>query len=274
MSEQRDDGRQTAVGVVLAGAAIVALLAGRREISALIAVIALLAYGELRRVLAPSGRLPTLLIGGAGVLGFLWAGYRGRLEWLPWIAVGLVLALLSVSVVVHEATGRAEGTTDDTAGTMAASAIVGVLGAHVLLIRAIPRVGFRGLLALGLMVLLNDAFAFFGGRIFGRNALWPRLSPKKTTEGAVIGFVASVLAGTTVGLVLDPPFDIASGLAFGAAAGVLAPVGDLAFSALKRGAERKESGRTFGPLGGALDAVDALLFCAPAFYWAFRTIAL
>jgi phosphatidate cytidylyltransferase len=88
------------------------------------------------------------------------------------------------------------------------------------------------------------------------------------------GFLASVAVGAIVGLVLKPPFDPRSGLAFGAGMGVLAPLGDLAFSAVKRGAGRKESGRVFGPLGGALDAVDALLFCAPAFYWAFRTIAL
>lgn len=88
------------------------------------------------------------------------------------------------------------------------------------------------------------------------------------------GFLASVAVGGVVGLAAEPPFDPQSGLAFGAAMGVLAPLGDLTFSAIKRGVGRKESGRTFGPLGGALDAADAVLFCAPAFYWAFRTIAL
>jgi phosphatidate cytidylyltransferase len=121
---------------------------------------------------------------------------------------------------------------------------------------------------------LNDAFAFFGGRALGRRPLWPRISPNKTTEGTMCGFLASVVVGAVAGLTLNPPFDLQSGLALGAAMGVLAPLGDLSFSAVKRSAGRKESGRIFGPLGGALDAVDALLFCAPAFYWAFRTIAL
>jgi phosphatidate cytidylyltransferase len=160
------------------------------------------------------------------------------------------------------------------AGTLAAAAVVGVMGAHVLLIRSLPRAGFRGLLAFGLMVLLNDVFAFAGGRVFGRRPLWERISPTKTAEGAMCGFLASVVVGAVAGFTLNPPFEPRSGLALGAAMGVLAPVGDLAFSALKRSAGRKESGRVFGPLGGALDVVDALLFCAPAFYWAFRTIAL
>ena len=244
------------------------------SVSILIAVFCVFAYGELRVVFVPSGRVPTLVVGAAGVLAFLWLGYHGRLSSLPSVAVALVLVLLTIWVVMHEATGRHEHATEDVSGTLAAAAIVGVMGAHLLLIRSIPRAGFRGLLAFGLMVLLNDAFAFFGGRALGHRPLWQRLSPNKTVEGAMCGFLASVAVGAIAGFALNPPFDPRSGLALGAAIGVLAPVGDLAFSVVKRSAGRKESGRIFGPLGGALDAVDALLFCAPFFYWAFRTIAL
>jgi CDP-diglyceride synthetase len=60
----------------------------------------------------------------------------------------------------------------------------------------------------------------------------------------------------------------------GAAMGVLATVGDLVFSSIKRSAKAMGSGRYLGPLGGALDVVDGLFFAAPAFYWALRTIAL
>ena len=273
MSSSRP-GAQALIGLVLAAVAVAAFLAGIKPVSVLIAVFCVVAYAELRGVLAPDGRVPSLLAGGVAVLVFVWLGYEGRLSSLPWVAAALAIGLLTLWVVIHEATGRHEHATDDIAGTLAAAAIVGVMGAHVLLIRALPRAGFRGLLAFGLMVLLNDAAAFFGGRIFGRRPLWPRLSPNKTTEGAMCGFLASAAVGAIAGFALNPPFDPRSGVALGAAMGVLAPVGDLAFSAVKRAAEKKESGRIFGPLGGALDAVDALLFCAPAFYWAFRTIAL
>ena len=271
---QRRLPRQTVVGVVLGAGAIAALLAGRRPVSALVAVLCIFAYAELRGLLAPSAHRATLAVGAVGVGAFLWAGYRGRLSSIPLIAAVLTLAILTILVVLSEATGRADGATQDVSSTLAASAVVGIMGAHILLIRSIPRVGFRGLLAFGLMVLLNDAFAFFGGRAFGRRPLWPRLSPNKTTEGAICGFLASVVVGLIAGFVLKPPFDPKSALAFGVAIGVLAPVGDLVFSAIKRAAARKESGGAFGPLGGALDAIDSLLFCAPLFYWAFRTVAL
>jgi phosphatidate cytidylyltransferase len=274
MSERRAVTGHVITGAVLGAAAIVAFVAGRKPVSILIAVVGVFAYVELRNLIVPSGRIPTFVLGAAGVLGSLWAGYADRLDLLPWITAGLVLGLLTLWVIVGEATGRHGGAVEDAAGTLFAAATVGVLGAHILLIGSLPRVGHRGLLAFGLMVLLNDAFAFFGGRVFGRHRLSSELSPSKTAEGALAGFVVSVLVGVIAGFALRPPFDPRSGLALGAAMGVLAPVGDLAFSAVKRGVGRKESGPTFGPLGGALDAVDALFFCAPAFYWAFRTIAL
>jgi phosphatidate cytidylyltransferase len=126
----------------------------------------------------------------------------------------------------------------------------------------------------GLMVILNDVIAFFVGRWRGHHLLAPSLSPNKTWEGTAAGFAASVVVGVVAGIVLDPPFDVASGVAFGAGMGVLAPIGDLVFSAIKRSAGVRSSGRYLGPLGGALDAIDSVLFAAPAFYWAFRTIAL
>lgn len=274
MSDRRAAAGHVIAGAILGAVAIVAFIAGRKPISILVAVVAVLAYVELRNLMVPSGRVSTLVIGAAGVLGSLWAGYSNRLDRLPWIAAGVVLALLTMWVIAGEATGNHGGAVDDTAGTLFAAATVGVLGAHILLIGSLPRVGHRGLLAFGLMVLLNDAFAFFGGRAFGKHPLSSDLSPTKTAEGALAGFVVSVVVGAIAGFALSPPFDPRSGLALGAAMGVLAPVGDLAFSAVKRGSGRKDSGPAFGPLGGALDAVDALLFCAPAFYWAFRTIAL
>jgi phosphatidate cytidylyltransferase len=216
----------------------------------------------------------TTLLGAVGVGGLLWAGYEGRLELLAAAAAALVLALLTTRVLLHELRGTSSGTTDDVASTLGAAGTVGVFGAHVLLIRSFPRVGFRALLAFGLMVIGSDVIAFFVGRWRGRHRLAPRLSPAKTWEGALAGFCASVAVGVVAASVWDPPFDLRSGVMLGAAMGVLAAVGDLVFSAIKRSAGVRGSGTYLGPVGGALDAVDSVLFAAPAFYWALRTLAL
>ena len=267
-------GAHVIVGLALGAAALGSFLAGRLAVSIFVAALCVVAYHDLRRLLATWGHIITFVLGGAGVPAFLWSGYAGRLDLLPASAAVLILSLLLSRIALHEASGKADGVTTDVAATLGAAGVVGVLGAHVLLIRSVPRVGFRGLLAFGLMVILNDAFAFFVGRWRGRRPMATAVSPNKTWEGIAAGFAASVGAGIVVGLVLDPPFDVVSGAAFGVGMGVLAPVGDLVFSVIKRSAGVRSSGRYLGPLGGALDTVDSVLFAAPAFYWAFRTIAL
>jgi phosphatidate cytidylyltransferase len=262
------------VALALGGAALAALLSGRPAVSAFVAVLLVVAYADLRALLAPRGHLLTFALGGAGVAAFLWSGYTGKLQLLPVFAACLVLALLVSRIALNEVGARASGVIGDLAATLAAAGIVGVTGAHLLLLRAVTRVGFRGLLALGLTVVANDASAFFVGRAWGRHPLNRLVSPNKTWEGAGAGFIASVVVGLIVGLTLDPPFGVRSGLAFGLGIGVLAPLGDLAVSAIKRSAGVKHSGSYLGSAGGALDVADSFLLAAPAFYWAFRTIAL
>jgi phosphatidate cytidylyltransferase len=260
----------SAIGV----AALATFLAGRLAVSVFVAVLLLVAYTDLRGLLAERGHLSTFALGAGGVGAFLWCGYTGELDMLPAAAAGLVLALLVTRIALNEAGVQATGIVGDLSATLGAAGVVGVLGAHVLLVRAVPRVGFRGLLVLGLMVIGNDVAAFFVGRWRGRTPLNKLVSPTKTWEGASAGFGVSVLVGLIAGLAIDPPFTIASGLAFGAGVGVLAPLGDLVFSTIKRSAGVKQSGTYLGTAGGVLDVVDGLLFTAPAFYWAFRTIAL
>ncbi len=267
-------GAHAIVGLALGAAALGSFVAGRVAVSVFFAVLCVVAYNDLRRLLADWGHVVTFVLGAGGVLGSLWSGYVGRLDLLSASTAALIVALLISRIVLHEAQGKAEGVTQDVAATLGAAGIIGVLGAHVLLIREVDRFGFRGLMVFGLMVILNDAAAFFVGRWRGRHPVATVLSPNKTWEGTAAGFAVSVVVGIVAGLALDPPFDLPSGVAFGAGMGVLAPVGDLVFSAIKRSAGVRSSGRYLGPLGGALDAIDSVLFAAPAFYWAFRTIAL
>ena len=267
---------QVIAGVALGGAALATLLVGREAVSAFLAALVVAAYVDLRRLLGPWGHIVTTILGAGGVVAFLWSGYGGRLDLVPAAGAALVLALLASRVLLHEASGNVEGTTADVASTLGAAAVVGVFGAHILLIRSLPRNGFRALLAFAAMVLAADVAAFVVGRWRGRHRMAPNLSAAKTWEGALAGLVASVIAGGVCGVVLDPPFDPRSGLALGAATGVLAILGDLVFSVVKRGETARGAAvpNYLGPLGGALDVLDGLLFAAPAFYWALRTLAL
>lgn len=264
-----------AVGLVLGAAGFTTLFIGRTAVSVFVALVALAAYVDIRRLLAPWGHVVTVLLGLLGVGGFLWSGYSGRFDLLASTGAALVLALLVTRVLLYELHARSEmGTTLDIAATVGAAGVAGVLGAHVLLIRGTERFGFRGLLAFGLLVIANNVAAFAVERWRAHRRRPATTGHGRGWPGAMAGSAASVVAGVAVGVVLDPPFDLRSGVLLGLGMGVLVPLGELAFAALKRSAGVRSAGTYLGPMGGALDAVDGLLFSAPAFYWALRTLAL
>ena len=122
------------------------------------------------------------------------------------------------------------------------------------------------------IVMANDSGAYFGGRffggkIFGQRKLSPRLSPKKTIEGAVVGLVSGVIAAITIATLWGQnPFSLLS-LAFTAMiVGIVSILGDLVESYFKRFAQVKDSGKVLPGHGGFLDRVDGIMFGASALY--------
>jgi len=151
------------------------------------------------------------------------------------------------------------------------------------------------LLYLLLVVWAGDIFAYFVGRSLGRHLMAPRVSPKKTWEGAVASLAASLVVGILLfdhasrissellrwGMITRP--DGMYGLDTPAmwptiflttALNVAAQLGDLVESLIKRGAGVKDSGTILPGHGGMLDRIDALLFAAPVlwYYAAWRVL--
>ena len=119
------------------------------------------------------------------------------------------------------------------------------------------------------IIWVGDSAAYYGGRAFGRHALAPQISPKKTVEGAIAGLVGSMLAGGIAGVFfLGEPW-LSVTLISGAVA-VIGQIGDLAESAMKRSAGVKDSSSILPGHGGILDRLDSLFFAAPVFYWLFN----
>ena len=115
------------------------------------------------------------------------------------------------------------------------------------------------------VVWAGDTGAYFAGRAFGRHKLAPRLSPKKTWEGAFGGAVASVLGGMGIAAWLLPDLGTGVAVALALPGALLGQAGDLVESGLKRATGVKDSGRIIYGHGGLLDRVDALVFAAPYF---------
>ena len=144
---------------------------------------------------------------------------------------------------------------------------IGGLLSIMVVIRQLPK-GFFLTLFLFVAIWSADIFAYFSGRMFGKRPLAPKISPKKTVEGALGGLLGSALAGVLLFRFFPLDYlNIASGGLLGLLIGFAGTLGDLSQSALKRSVNVKDSGDLLPGHGGILDRFDSLLFAAPFFYF-------
>lgn len=118
-------------------------------------------------------------------------------------------------------------------------------------------------------LLLNwagDIGAYYVGRHFGRHKLAPRVSPNKSWEGSAASVATAVLIGGGYLLYFVPGIPVWSAVGITIAANIAGQFGDLAESAMKRGAGMKDSGTILPGHGGFLDRVDSTLFALPVIY--------
>ena len=121
-----------------------------------------------------------------------------------------------------------------------------------------------------LTVVMSDTAQYYSGRTFGRTPLAPRISPKKTIEGAAGGFVFGTAIFIIAGAWWVPGMPVLFRAGLGLAIVALGIAGDLFESMLKRSAGVKDSSALIPGHGGVLDRIDALLFAAPVAIAAIR----
>ena len=126
--------------------------------------------------------------------------------------------------------------------------------------------GPRALFLLMLTVMVSDTAQYYTGRAFGKRPLAPAVSPKKTVEGAVGGFVFGTALFAAAGAWWVPGMPVILRVGLGLAIVALGIAGDLFESMLKRSAGVKDSSALIPGHGGVLDRIDALLFAAPVYY--------
>lgn len=114
---------------------------------------------------------------------------------------------------------------------------------------------------------VGDIAALYAGRSLGRHRLSPRVSPGKSWEGAIASLLASVAYGAIYFPKLLPDVPLPEALAIAAVANIAGQIGDLAESAIKRGAAVKDSGALLPGHGGWLDRLDSSLFAIPVVYF-------
>ena len=151
------------------------------------------------------------------------------------------------------------------AGTLLGIYWVGFAFAHAELLRQLPH-GDGVFLDVLIGTFMGDTGAYFGGRLFGRRPLAPKVSPNKTVEGLFCGMLLAILAVFLAGL-YQTWLSQGHALLLGVAVAALGPLGDLFESLVKRDAGVKDSGSVFGPHGGALDRLDGAIFTVVVGYY-------
>ncbi len=168
-----------------------------------------------------------------------------------------VIALCAASIVILSLalirTGTATSAMLSLSGVMYIGGLLGCLS----LVR-IGRKGMEWSLFVLFVTWATDVGAYLGGSALGRHRLAPKISPSKTWEGALCGTTAAALVGWILAGFLDVP--ALYSILGGALLGVVAELGDLTESSLKRFGNVKDSGRIMPGHGGVLDRFDSLLF--------------
>ena len=194
-------------------------------------------------------------------------------DWQPFghgiLEPGLTLVLMAS--VAWQLAHREEHPTANWALTVTGGLYLGWLGAHMLRLRSGPGGEWWILTAIP-AIMVADSAAYFIGRRWGEHKMAPTLSPGKTWEGFTAGVVFGPLAGAGLAwlwrwLAGPPSPSWLAGLVVGGVVSVIAPVGDLAISMIKREVGAKDSGVLFPGHGGALDRVDSILWAGAIGYY-------
>jgi phosphatidate cytidylyltransferase len=247
------------VGVLLGGIAVASLFVWRPAFLGVLAVAVGIGIWEMVRAIRGSGANPPLIplvAGGGLMMGLAWWGHADALTF------GLMVTVLA-AMVWRLADGSGNYERDITAATLVAVYVPFLAGFAALL--ATPADGDLRVLVTLAGVVLSDTGGYIAGVLFGRHAMAPSVSPKKTWEGLAGSLVATGVGGA---LLLYFLFHVSFvwGAVFGVAVSVAAVLGDLGESMIKRDLGVKDMSQLLPGHGGLMDRLDSIVFAAPIAY--------
>ncbi len=256
-------------GVGIAVLALICLKLGRDATMVLATAIVGLASLELFQGLHRRGFRPATILAVVGSIAIVPIAFkRGEFAFPFTLAIVTVFALLWYLFQVVRARPVV-----NVAVTVMGFVYVGVLGGFAGLLLSYQN-GVGLILGVVLCVVGYDVFGYLVGSQLGKRRLVPDISPNKTIEGLLGGMTASVLVAVIVVKQITPWGDLTDALALGLTVAVMAPLGDLCESMIKRDLGVKDFGTLLPGHGGILDRFDAILFCLPAVYYLARALTI
>ena len=261
-------------GVLLGIAALICFAAGTVASMVIVCIVVLLATAEAYAAFRRAQYHPATLLGLVAVLSLLVETYNKGVAALP-----LVLVLLVAGSFIWYL-ARVEPAAEPVSGissTVFVFVWVGAFGSFAALLlnpNLFPnRHGIAFILAAVIVTVADDIASLLVGSAMGRHPLAPSISPNKSWEGLIGGAVAAIVVSVVVVHFIHP-WTISKAAVYGVVVAVVAPLGDLSQSMIKRHLGLKDMGRLLPGHGGVLDRVDGLLFVIPATYFVVKAMHL
>jgi len=273
-ASRRDMPVAIGTGVLLGVVALICFALGNVATMVLVSIVALLASAEAFAAFRRAHYHPATLLGLVAVLSLLIETYNKGVAALPLVIVLTVVgSFVWYLARVEPAAEPASGITS----TVFVFVWVGVFGSFAALMldpNVFPdRHGIAFILAAAIVTVTDDVASLLVGSAIGRRPLAPSISPNKSWEGLIGGAVAAVLVSVIVVHFIHP-WTLGKAALYGVVVAVVAPLGDLSQSMVKRSLGLKDMGRLLPGHGGILDRVDGLLFVIPATYFVVKALHL
>lgn len=230
----------------------------------LILILALIAVNEFYNLMMKKGFFPAYYVGNLITFFFIFfAYYAVKRNWEPGHSAILTLAA-AIAMISGIFLKREKDTIIDIAVTILGMVYVGWFLSYLFFIRNLTEHGGY-LFFLLFTVWAIDVSAYLAGRVFGHTPLMPSVSPKKTWEGAIAGFVVALIAAVVFSWTAE--LLIWHALVLGVLIGIFGQVSDLIESLIKRDAGAKDSSNLLPGHGGVLDRIDSFVLTAPLMYY-------
>ncbi|MFH1541865.1 MAG: phosphatidate cytidylyltransferase [bacterium] len=232
---------------------------------ALILILALLSLNEFYGLMRRKDFHPAFWVGNFFTIFFIVLGYFAlKKDWEPAQAAILTVSAVVTMIATLFLKERPKEAIVDIAVTLMGMIYIGWFYSYFLFIRALSDKGAY-LIFMMMTVWALDVVAYFAGKAFGRHKLWPSVSPKKSVEGAIAGFIFALVAAYIFGYYAD--FSTVHSLILGGIIGIVAQFSDLVESLIKRDAGVKDASDLVPGHGGILDRMDSFIFTAPVVYY-------
>ncbi|MCC8066001.1 MAG: phosphatidate cytidylyltransferase [Clostridiales bacterium] len=255
-------------GIILVIAALVLILTGGPVLAAALFVISLIGMHELYRALKieDSGMSPLAMIGYLGCVIYYLLVFLNQTAYTMTVVLAVLILLMAVYVFSYP-----RFHTEQVTGVFFGFIYVAVMLSCIYGLRSME----NGMFLVWLIFLASwgsDTCAYCVGMLIGKHKMTPKLSPKKTVEGAIGGVAGAAILGAIYACAISGHFDsgVNHAVSFAlicAIGALISMVGDLAASAIKRDHEIKDYGKLIPGHGGILDRFDSVIFVAPVIYY-------